>query len=71
MKTDITGLYKYMGSVPTFDDLPTEGNEVGHVWDVKADGMNYAYTDEGTWDNLGAIFTINPIKADDINTICV
>lgn len=52
-KTDIASAYNYKGSKATFADLPTSGNAVGDVWNVEADGMNYAWT--GTaWDSLGS-----------------
>lgn len=51
-KTDLTTVYKYQGSKAAVADLPTTGNEVGHVWNVEADGMNYAW-DGSKWDALG------------------
>lgn len=48
----VSSAYKYKGSVATYADLPSSGNTAGDVWDVQADGMNYAWT--GTaWDALG------------------
>lgn len=39
----------YKGSVPTYNDLPTEGNLEGDVWNVTKTDVNYAWT--GTdWD---------------------
>lgn len=53
ISTAVTSAYKYKGSVATYQDLPASGNTTGDVWDVQADGMNYAWT--GTaWDALGA-----------------
>lgn len=46
-------VYKFKGSVDTYADLPTENNQTGDVWDVKADDMNYAWTADGEWDQLG------------------
>ncbi len=68
LKTDITGVYKYKGSKATVAALPTTGNIAGDVWDVTADGMNYAWT--GTaWDALGAAFTIDAITNAEIDTM--
>lgn len=51
-KADIASAYNYKGSKATYAELPTTGNTVGDVWNVEADGMNYAWT--GTeWDALG------------------
>lgn len=43
--------YVFKGSVETVDDLP-DGANVGDVYDVKASGMNFAWTGE-EWDALG------------------
>jgi len=52
-KTDIASAYRYKGSKAAYANLPTTGNEVGDVWNVETDDMNYAWT--GTkWDPLGA-----------------
>lgn len=48
----MTTAYKYKGTVVTVEDLPTEGNTEGDVWNVETDGMNYAWTGEA-WDALG------------------
>ena len=43
----------YKGSVPTYNDLPTEGNLEGDVWNVTKTDVNYAWT--GTdWDPFGS-----------------
>lgn len=66
--TAITGAYKYKGSVATVSDLPSSGNKVGDVWNVQADGMNYAW--DGTeWDNLGSDFNIEALTNSDIDQI--
>lgn len=66
LKTDITGLYKYKGSVNTVADLPSTGNTNGDVWDVKEDGMNYAW-DGSKWDALGGTFTITAMTNEEID----
>ena len=68
LKTDITNMYKYKGSVSTVSALPASGNTTGDVYNVEATGMNYAWN--GTaWDALGEIFTITSISNGDIDTI--
>lgn len=50
--------YKYVGSVATVADLPADGNTEGDVYNVEADGGNYAWN--GTsWDALGGMITID------------
>lgn len=68
LKSDITNMYKYKGSVATYANLPSTGQTAGDVYDVQADGTNYAWT--GTaWDALGQIFTITSISNAEIDTI--
>lgn len=61
--TIITSVFKYKGSKETFQDLPTENNQIGDTWNVvqeyKADeqhaylpGTNYAWNGN-SWDPLG------------------
>ena len=47
-----TSVYIFKGSVDTIGDLPTEGNVIGDVWNVRKNDTNYAWTSEG-WDALG------------------
>lgn len=47
-----TSVYIFKGSVDTVEDLPTEGNVIGDVWNVRKNDINYAWTSEG-WDTLG------------------
>lgn len=68
LKSDITNMYKYKGSVATVSLLPSTGQTSGDVYNVEANGMNYAWN--GTeWDALGEIFTITSISNSDIDTI--
>lgn len=68
LKSDITNMYKYKGSVAATSNLPTSGNEAGDVYNVEASGMNYAWN--GTeWDPLGQIFTIEAITNAEIDAI--
>lgn len=69
-KSDITSMYIYKGSKPTYADLPTSGNTAGDVWNVEDSGMNYAWTGEA-WDALGSVFSITAITAEEIEQICV
>ena len=68
-KSDISNIYKWKGSKETYDRLPTEGNEVGDVWNVKDTDMNYGWTEEGTWDPLGGIAEIPIISNEEIDQI--
>ena len=43
----------YKGSVPTYNDLPTEGNLEGDVWNVTKTDVNYAWTG-ADWDPFGS-----------------
>ena len=56
-KSDITSLYKVKGSVATTEDFPTNP-EVGDVYDVESNGMNYVWTGE-KWDPLGSIVDLS------------
>lgn len=68
LKSDITSVYHYKGSVENYAYLPTTGNEIGDVWDVKSSGMNYGWT--GTeWDALGQLVEIDAITNAEIDTI--
>lgn len=68
LKSDLTGLYHYKGSVINYASLPNTGNSVGDVWNVEATGMNYAWTGED-WDTLGETFQIESITNAEIDTI--
>lgn len=67
-KTDMSGVYKYKGSVASIQDLPATGNTTGDVYDVQANGMNYAW-DGSDWDQLGMTLTIDSITNGEIDTI--
>lgn len=75
-KTDITGVYKYKGSVATADKLPTSGQQKGDVYNIVAAskygaaGANVAW-DGSAWDSLGEIFAIVSISNAKIDEICV
>ena len=68
LKSDLSSVYRYKGSVENYASLPAEGNEVGDVWNVEATGMNYAW--DGTkWDALGETIQIESITNAEIDTI--
>lgn len=57
-----TSVYVFKGSVDTIEDLPTEGNVIGDVWNVRKSDTNYAWTSEG-WDALGGIAELSSLTA--------
>ncbi len=52
INSKLTSVMRYKGSVDTYDDLPTEGVELGDVYNVSDTGENYAWNGT-TWDDLG------------------
>lgn len=76
LKSDITGVYKYKGSVASASALPTSGQTKGDVYNIEAAssyggaGMNVAW-DGSKWDSLGEIFSVTTITNAQIDTICV
>jgi len=68
-KSDISSIYRPKGSVQSYDNLPTEGNTVGDVWNVLDTEMNYAWTVDGTWDPLGGAVDIPTISTETIDSI--
>ena len=65
----ISTVYKYKGSVATYADLPSSGQQVGDVWNVESDGHNYAWT--GTeWDRLaGTVDLSNYVTLNTAQTV--
>lgn len=57
LKTEMANVYKYKGSVATVAALPTTGQTAGDVYNVEADGMNYAWNGS-EWDELGSILEV-------------
>ena len=57
-----TSVYIFKGSVDTIEDLPTEGNVIGDVWNVRKSDTNYAWTSEG-WDALGGTAELASLTA--------
>lgn len=57
-----TSVYIFKGSVDTIEDLPTEDNVIGDVWNVRKNDTNYAWTSEG-WDALGGTAELASLTA--------
>lgn len=57
-----TSVYTFKGSVDSVEDLPTEGNVIGDVWNVRKNDTNYAWTSEG-WDSLGGTAELASLTA--------
>lgn len=68
LKSDLSTVYRYKGSVANYASLPTADNAVGDVWNVEATGMNYAWDGE-KWDALGETVQIESITNAEIDTI--
>ena len=80
LKTDITGIYKYKGSVATESNLPSSNQSAGDVYNIEAEstygpaGTNVAWVAANGnvaahWDALGGIFTITSITTAQINAL--
>lgn len=67
-KSDLVSVYRYKGSVNNYASLPESDNEAGDVWNVEANGMNYAWTESG-WDALGGSFEVQAITNAEIDSI--
>lgn len=74
LKTELAGLYKYKGSIPSAS-LPITGQVVGDTYNLTdaseygPAGTNVSWTGEA-WDALGGLFVINSLSNDDIDSIC-
>lgn len=68
IKSDLTNVYTYKGSVATYEGLPTEGMTAGDVYNVETTGMNYAWTGT-TWDDLGGTFEVSSITDEQIDAL--
>lgn len=72
----VAGVYRFMGSVPAYSNLPTSGMRNGDVYDVEDQGgMNYGWVVDssqpggGYWDPLGQVFHMEPIPNSVIKAI--
>ena len=68
LKSDITNVYRYKGSVAAVADLPASGNTAGDVYDVQERGVNYAWTGSA-WDALGELFAVDSITNAEIDAL--
>lgn len=71
-----TNVYRAKGSVQTYQDLPTENNQVGDVYNVieayedYPAGTNFVWTDTSTWDALGGeISIIQGVSQEDFDNL--
>lgn len=71
VKTAITRVYKYKGSVNTVADLDLIAiKDNGDTYDVKEDGTNYAWNeDESRWDALGTTVKIEALSNYELDII--
>lgn len=67
LKSDIVNIYKFKGSVASYEDLPDSGNIVGDVYNTEDTGMNYAWVGDNTWDALGGTISFEYITNSDID----
>ena len=61
----VTSVYRFKGTVETIEELPTEGNVEGDVYNVKETGENFAWVGPkgevaGFWDDLGGDIDLTP-----------
>lgn len=79
LEDKISSVYNFKGTVDdlvALKALPEEGLKVGDTYNVKASGMNYAWTgqkespeyDDG-WDALGGLIEIPTLTTEDIDRI--
>lgn len=67
LKSELSGVYKYKGSVANFSALP-EGANLGDVYNTEDTNMNYAWNGKA-WDPLGEVFKIDSITNGEIDNI--
>lgn len=70
-KTDVdskvSGVFKFMGSKATLEDLPQTGNRDGDVWNVISDNNNnYVWTAAHGWESLGPIVNLSNFYTKDV-----
>lgn len=60
IRSSISSVFRFVGYVDDYPDLPMEGNRPGDVYGVRKDGMNVVWVEDsndsndGYWDDLGA-----------------
>ena len=62
ISTAVASVYKYKGSVADVASLPSSGQTTGDVYDVQANGVNYAWNGSA-WDALGQIIDTSTLWA--------
>lgn len=76
LKTDLSTVYKWKGSVDTEADLPKSGMSIGDTYDIQSasiygsEGTNVAWTGS-EWDSLGTTFKVEIITNAELDEICV
>lgn len=55
----VASVYRYKGSVAAEDQLPTQDQVIGDVYNVEDTGMNVAW-DGKKWDKLGSVINLTP-----------
>lgn len=68
LKSDIEQVYRYKGSVTSYNALPSDGNRIGDVFDTEDTGIDYVWTGE-SWDAIGGVSDVQKITNSDINEI--
>ena len=58
VSSKISAVYRFKGSVASYNALPVYDREIGDVWNVLDTGANYAWTSEG-WDKLSENFDLS------------
>ena len=54
----ISSVYRFKGSVASYNSLPVYDREVGDVWNALDTGANYAWTTDG-WDKLSETYDLS------------
>lgn len=54
----VSSVYKFKGSVESFENLPKSRNKIGDVWNVIDTGANYAW-DGKSWDKLSETYDLS------------
>ena len=60
LKSELTEVYEYKGSVASAANLPASNNKTGDVYDVQDTGMNYAWNGS-QWDPLGQLIDFSTL----------
>ena len=55
----VSAVFTFKGTKATVSALPSSGNTVGDVWHVTADGSEYVWTDQNTWEELGVTVSLD------------